>query len=167
MYDAEAVLSMLDIPLPEDDDYSGDEFDGYLSGDEEDNDGEGQASDDDGDMGESDDENTVADIPSYMETPGCTQDMTNKSPLQFLELFVTEEMLKTIQEQTILYAEQYISSNTIAERSRVKQWNRSPHTVSELQKFLAMTIVMGLINYPRVEDYWVTSWPFATPTLSK
>ncbi len=29
LYDREEVLGMLDIPLPEDDDYSGDEFDAY------------------------------------------------------------------------------------------------------------------------------------------
>ncbi len=122
---------MLDIPLPEDDDYSEDEFDGYLSEGDENGDGysgeRGGSGDEDGDededMGEEDDNTT---IPSYAGTPGCTQDMSNKSPLEFLELFITDEMLMTIQQQTILYAEQYISSNTISRRSRVKQWNRPP-----------------------------------------
>ncbi len=168
LYDTEDVLSMLDIPLPEDDDYSGDEFDGYLSEGDENDDGysgeRGGSGDEDEDMGEEDDNTS---IPSYAGTPGCTQDMSNKSPLEFLELLITDEMLMTIQQQTILYAEQYISSNTISRRSRVKQWHRPPHTISEVRKFLAMVIVMRLVNLPRVEDYWVTSWPFASPALSK
>ncbi len=49
-------------------------------------------------------------IPSYAGTAGCTQDKCNKSPLEFFELFITDEMLMTIQQQTILYAERYNSS---------------------------------------------------------
>ena len=30
-----------------------------------------------------------------------------------------------------------------------------------------MIITMGLVNYPHVEDYWATYWPYATPTFSK
>lgn len=63
-----------------------------------------------------------------------------------------------------VYPELYISANTIGWHSRVLQWGLVTHTVSEVHKFLGVTIVMGLVNYPRVEDYWVTPWPFATPT---
>ena len=50
----------------------------------------------------------------------------------------------------------------------MQQWVRSAHVhdVAELKKFLAMVIIMGLISYPSIEDYWVISWPLATPTFS-
>ena len=38
--------------------------------------------------------------------------------------------------------------------------------MAELKKFLALIIIMGLISYPSIEDYWVTSWPFAISTFS-
>ena len=92
--------------------------------------------------------------------------MTNKTPIDFFQLFVTDDMLEAIVEQTNLFAQQYIDSHELSRRSRVQQWAKSPHDVVELKKFLALIIIMGLISYPSIEDYWVTSWPFATPTFS-
>ena len=82
------------------------------------------------------------------------------------EKLVTEEMLKSLVDQTCLYADQYLATHTLAKRSRVQQWMRKPFTIDELRKFFALVIVMGLVNYPRLEDYWATSWPFATHTFS-
>ena len=75
-------------------------------------------------------------------------------------------MESTVQ-QTNLYAQQFADSHTIGPRSRVHQWLRFQFGIPDLRKFFALTIIMGLINYPRLEDYWMTTWPFATPTFSK
>ena len=94
--------------------------------------------------------------------------MTKKSLLDFFQLFVTNDMLEAITEKAKMFAQQYIDSHESARRSRVQQWVRSAHVhdVAGLKKFLAIVIIMGLISYPSVEDYWVISWPFATPTFS-
>ncbi len=35
-----------------------------------------------------------------------------------------------------------------------------------MKKFLCLVIVMESIHYPAIEDYWSTSWPFASSTFS-
>ena len=93
--------------------------------------------------------------------------MTGKTPLDFWELLVTREILEGIVEQTNLYAQQFLDTHTLGPRSRVHQWLRSSFNVLQLMKFLALTLVMGLVSYPRLEDYWTTSWPFASSTFSR
>ena len=93
--------------------------------------------------------------------------MSDNTPLQIWKHLVTEEMLGCVVQQTNLYAQQFIDSHTLRPRSRVHQWRKFLFSIPELLKFLALTIVMGLIDYPRLEDYWLTSWPFATPTFSR
>ena len=104
---------MLDVPMPEDDGISDDEFDGYLDAD------------------------------------------------------VSDQMLDNIVEQTNLYAQQYMESTNLPPNSRAHGWSHSPFNRAELKKFLAMTITMGIVSYPEMEDYWSTSWPYATPAFSK
>ena len=67
--------------------------------------------------------------------------------LQFIQQFVTDEMLECIVQQTILYAQQYMDNTDLPPHSRVYGWKRAPHDLAELKKFLAMTITMGLVNY--------------------
>ena len=55
-----------------------------------------------------------------------------------------------------LYAEQFISSHNLAPHSRAHGWKKATHDLSELKKLLALIIVMGLVNYPTLEDFWAT-----------
>ena len=71
-----------------------------------------------------------------------------------------------IVEQTNIYVQQYIDTTTLPPHSCVHGWKKV-HNQAELKKFLAMIITMGLVNYPRVEDYWATYWPYAIPSFSK
>ena len=160
------ALSMLDIPFPEDDDMSDDEFDGYIDPDETSNegfdDGNGEGNGEDSEP--SDD---IPPIPDFQQPTGPSVDMTDKSPLDFFKLLVNDAMLDHIVEQTNIYAQQYIDTTTLPPHSRVYGWNKEVHNRDELKKFLAIIITMGLVNYPHVEDYWATYWPYATPTFSK
>ena len=135
------ALSMLEILFPEDDDMSDDEFDSYIDPNED-----------------------VTPIPDFQQPTGPSVDMTDKSPLDFFKLLVTDEMLDHIVEQTNIYAQRI---DTTSPHSRVHGWNKEVHNRAELKKFLAMIITMGLVNYPHVEDYWLTYWPCATPSFSK
>ena len=146
------ALSMLEIPFPEDDDMSDDEFDGPADSFE----------DADSDVSED-----APPIPDFQQLTGPSVDMTDKSPLDFFKLSVTDAMLDHIVEQTNIYAQQYIETATLPPHSRVHGWNKKVHNRAELKEFLAMIITMGLVNYPQVEDYWATCWPYATPSLSK
>ena len=109
---------------------------------------------------------SAAGIPEYRRQKGCTTDMSNKSPLDFFKLLITDAMLQQVVDQTILFAQQHIESQELPLRSRVHQWNSAPHTISELRKFLALLIAMGIVSYPKVEDAWMTTWPFASSSFS-
>ena len=94
-YSVDDVLAHVDIPLPEDDDLSDDDFDGYMEEEEGDDDN----SDDEGDEGdgEEDDEESGSEnngIPDFVAQAWCSQEMANKTPLEFFQLFVTDEMLE-------------------------------------------------------------------------
>ena len=102
-------------------------------------------------------------IPDFTSTPGCIRGPRN-TPLDFFQLMVTDVMLDGIVAQTRLYASQFIDSHTINPRSR------GPHQEfdeDKMKKFLALIIVMGLVNLPQLEDPWVTSWPYSSETCSK
>ena len=93
--------------------------------------------------------------------------MTNKTPLDFFELLVTDDIVDLIVDQTNLYAEQFFEKESPPPRSRVNEWKKKPFTSIEVMKFFAMVIVMGVIHYPRLDDYWVTSRPFSSNTFSQ
>ena len=159
---------------------SEDDFEGYLTDDKEgdgDNDegdggGDGDDSEDDdehnsgdgNDSGDDDDNSTT--LPQYTQHLGCTCDVTNKALIDFFQLFFTDKILESIVEQTNLFAQQYTEGHELSRHSRVQQWVRSAHDLTELKRFLALIIIMGPISFPSIKDCWVTSWPFATFTFS-
>ena len=123
------VLAYMEIPLPDEDDFSEDEFGGYLSSEDED----GQGGDETSGSGDPSSECIQpADIPPYILQQGCAHDMTNKIPISFFKLFVDEDMLRNLVQQTNLYAQQYIASAELGPRSRVHGWSRTPHNLDEL-----------------------------------
>ena len=160
-------------PVEDDDEWSEDEFDGYVDDMEE------EVRDEDREIDRGDDSEwreaaeqermltTGSSVPRFSATPGCTHHLTDGTPLQFFNLLVDDAMLDNIVEQTCLYASQFIASNELGPRSRVHQWNRKTFDRDELKKFLALIVVMGLINLPQIEDHWVTSWPYCSQTFSK
>ena len=167
----EVLRDLLDGDYDSDDDFGG-YFDdsgdggegsgeqGAGGGGEGDGDSDGEGGDGQGSSG------SAAGIPEYRRQKGCTTDMSNKSPLDFFKLLITDAMLQQVVDQTILFAQQHIESQELPPRSRVHQWNSAPHTISELRKFLALLIAMGIVSYPKVEDAWMTTWPFASSSFS-
>jgi hypothetical protein len=106
-------------------------------------------------------------IPTYMYTPGCTQPAGDGTPLHFFQLYINDEILENVVAQTQLYANLFIAAHTIGPRSHIQQWSWQEFSRDELKRFIALTIVMGLINLPQMEDHWVTSWPYSSQTCSK
>ena len=80
---------------------------------------------------------------------------------------VTDDILDSIVTQTNLYASQYIASHNLPPWSRVHNWSLKPFTREELQKLIALVIIMGLVNLPTLEDHWMTTWPYSSQTCSK
>ena len=104
------ALSMLDIPMPEDDDMSEDVFDVYFSGGSDDEtaaQGAGAESYDDADLDS--DFDPVPSIPDFQQPTGPASYMTDKTPSDFFKLLVTDEMLDQIVEQANVYAQLELS----------------------------------------------------------
>ena len=81
-------------------------------------------------------EDVASDIPEFVGQPECTRNMSNKSPIEFLDLLLTEQMFEEIAEQTNLYANQYFEEHPdIARRSRLHYWTIKAHTATELLQF--------------------------------
>ena len=135
-------------------------------GDEED----GQGGDEDGrddDEASGDPSIQTTNIPYYTMQPGCPHDMTDKTPISFFKLFIDNDMLGNLVDQTNLYAEQFIANAELGPRFRVHNWSRVPHDINEMKRFLALIVTMGLVSYPTPEDYWSTSWPYSNEAFSK
>ena len=155
-------------------DESEDDFDGYLEESEwwsqremEDNgDDEVNGSEEDQDNSMEEMEDDVPSIPPYTLTSGCSATLSGNRPIDYFSLFVDEEMLQHIVDQTILYSKQFIDSHTLAPHSRIRQWLKETHTTAELRRFLALILTMGIVRYPQIESHWSTSWPYATDAFS-
>ena len=69
-----------------------------------------------------------------------------------------------------MYADQYLKEkgeNELPPKSRLRIWRRKPHTITEFMQFFSVLIIMGIINFPRIEDHWTTSWPYSNDTCSR
>ena len=167
-------MAELDIPGPMvDEDCSDDEFQGYIGEleyqqeGEETREHESECDEDRLELGGECEVGEANELPPYSNTPGCNYPCGTATPLDVFRMLVTNDVLDSIVTHTNLYASQYIASHNLPPRLRVHNWSREPFTREELQKFIALVIIMGLVNLPTLEDYWVTTWPYSCQTCSK
>ena len=97
-------------------------------------------------------------------SPGCTFDMSGKSPVDFVQLFLTCTILENIVTETNRYADDNIQSHNLPRNSRVHKWK--PCNSDDIKRFIAIIIGMTVDGKTRIEDYWSKSWPFATNAFS-
>ncbi|XP_068171293.1 piggyBac transposable element-derived protein 4-like [Antennarius striatus] len=92
----------------------------------------------------------------FVATPGpqnAAADLDSDQPVDFMQLFLTEELLGHIVSQTNLYARQFIQAHPEAlPHSRERVWK--PVNVPELKKYLGLTFLTGYIKKPSVSMYW-------------
>ena len=84
------------------------------------------------------------------------------TPYDFFSMLVEDSMLEEIVKQTNLFAEQFLEGENIPPNSRMHLWGDKQLDVDEPKKFVAIAILMGIIDYPHIEDYWASRWPFVT-----
>ena len=73
-------------------------------------------------------------------------------PLDVYSNMVTDDIYDLIVQQTNLNAQQVISSQRISRKSRLSRWKDTDKT--EMKKFLAIVLYMGVIKHPSIETYW-------------
>ena len=85
-------------------------------------------------------------------TTNCKAVPQSWTPYGYFSLFVTDEVLSIIVEETNRNAQQYISSHRIRRHSRLSKWKDTD--MKETKKFLGLVIYMGVVKYPSISDYW-------------
>lgn len=100
---------------------------------------------------------------SFVSTPGLKVSIDkNSNPLQILELFFDENIMKMIVTETNRYADQDKSSKSTFSRS--KRW--TPITVEELWMFVALLILQSVVHKPVQRWYWTNNKTIETPIFS-
>ncbi|XP_053316411.1 piggyBac transposable element-derived protein 4-like [Spea bombifrons] len=103
-------------------------------------------------------------IPPFSGIPGINIDVTGFTPLQFVQVFLGDDVLGDIVTQTNIYAQQHRAA------SPNSFWAKQPWTpidVPEFLKFWALTMLMGIIKKPSIRSYWSTSPIFSTPIFAQ
>lgn len=90
---------------------------------------------------------------NFLGNPGIKCDTNNFKAVDFMELFIDDDLLNHLVTRTNLYADQYIESHpNIGEYSRVHKWEKVER--AEMKKFLALVLLMGIVHLPEIEMYW-------------
>ncbi|CAL7937390.1 unnamed protein product [Xylocopa violacea] len=80
------------------------------------------------------------------------EDTDCDDPVALYKLFFTDEILEIIVEETNRYALQCIVNAANGRRRHQKAWN--PVTKSELNIFIGIMIIMGVVQVPEIRLYW-------------
>lgn len=90
---------------------------------------------------------------------------TEKTPIDFYNLFVDDEIVDVIVTHTNLYAEQEIVKKIMLEDitpgSRINAWKETDP--NEIKLFFAILLWMGLDKKPSIGDYWSSSILYQNP----
>ena len=74
------------------------------------------------------------------------------SELKLFKEYITDELLGIITEQTSIYAGQYIASHPdIGPHALARRW--TDLTVEDIKKFLALSLLMGIVQKPAAHLY--------------
>ncbi|XP_077367843.1 uncharacterized protein LOC144012191 isoform X1 [Festucalex cinctus] len=101
---------------------------------------------------------------------GSAAELESDLPVDFLELFITNELLQHIVDETNANALDSLQENPCGlPYSRSHDWR--PLTVEELKTFLGLSFITGFIKKPVLEDDWsgeeFESTPFFGQTMSR
>ncbi|GFN97637.1 PiggyBac transposable element-derived protein 4 [Plakobranchus ocellatus] len=97
-------------------------------------------------------------VPPFTGNPGLQVDMgEDPKPLDFYMLFITDDIIKQMKQESNRYARQTIYQKEhagvhLSPRSMFRTWK--PVSKKEVYRFLALLIHMALIDKPRIQHYW-------------
>ena len=87
----------------------------------------------------------------------------NAGPTYFFKLFLTDDLISFLVVETNRYTEKVLDEIVIKQNYLFKEWK--PTDSDEMKLFLGLLIQMGMLNLPRLSDYWSTDPLFKTYTL--
>ena len=102
------------------------------------------------------DNNNIVDLERFpfLEKEGLRVRMKDDpTVLDFVELYLTQEVFTLLITETNQFAKQYISSvdETVRNNSYVGKWK--PVTVPEMKKFIGLIMLMGIVYKPTIHMY--------------
>ena len=81
-------------------------------------------------------------------------------------MYITEEIIDHIVEQTNLYAQQFIAEqHDLRTHSLIHQWK--PTDRAEVITLLSILILMGIVYKPRLALYWTTDSLISMPIFNQ
>lgn len=86
--------------------------------------------------------------------PDITETMMEGSPIDFFELFLDEDIMKVIVDQSNNYAERE-AVKASSHSARMKKWIST--TVAEMKVYFALVLWMGLMKLSSIAHYWSKS----------
>ena len=111
-----------------------------------------------------DDNDTPLEEFDFNEIEGLNVRLPNNATcLDYLELYLTEEILKSIVTETNRFSKQFFE--TTAQTSYTELWQ--PVDVPEMKVFFGLCILMGIVHKPSLPMYWSKDELFSTPIFSK
>ena len=106
-------------------------------------------------------------IPMFSENKGlCVRTGDTPNLLDFVELYLTDEILTHVVNETNRYAHQYLEENSEkADNTYFSAWTDTG--ILEMKKFFGLVILMGIIHKPNLPMYWSTDILYHIPIFSK
>jgi len=107
-----------------------------------------------------------ADIP-FIATSGLTAQANINSamePVAIYEQFVTDEIIRLMVTETNRYAQKFINEQALKRNSRVHEWKETNPV--EMKQFLGTMLLMGVVQKPKIADYWSTNPVIGTPFVN-
>ena len=96
-------------------------------------------------------------FPDFTNTLGIQVQLPDKASAgDFMKLFLLHDLFELLVARTNLYASQYIRNNpNLPTHSQARTW--FDITRAETKKFLALSILMGIVRKAAISDYWSTN----------
>lgn len=101
----------------------------------------------------------------FTATPGIQVVVDNFKPIDFFQLFVTDDLFRHLVFQTNLYGDQYIASKgeNLARYALGRDWRNEHTSVEEMKVFVGLLLLMGIIRKPTIAMYWSKDPLYDTP----
>ena len=104
-------------------------------------------------------------LPVFTRASGPHGDIPiDGSPVNIIRLFLTDELLDVVVQETNRYAEE-APQHPLQRNLRYHYWQETSRV--EMAVFLALKLAMGITVQPLVADHWRTNWLFETPGFAK
>lgn len=88
--------------------------------------------------------------------PNVVQELQGQDPIAFFKHFIDDEVVTLLVTETNRFAAQNTAAGAANRtKSRMTKWVDTNNT--EMQKFLGITMWMGLMQLPQLRDYWSTN----------